>query len=64
MADRIQINVPTYMPVEGQWQIIYPGSVIDVPSAVTYRGPTTILSPTETAAPVTIPTPVRNVRKR
>ena len=29
-TSRIQINVPTYMSVDGQWQIVLPGSVIDL----------------------------------
>lgn len=33
-TSRVQINVPTYMPVDGQWQIVYPGSVVDLPPTV------------------------------
>lgn len=31
---RVQINTPTYMPVDGQWQIVLPGSVIDLPAGL------------------------------
>lgn len=33
-TNRVQINKPTYMEVDGQWQIVLPGSVIDLPATV------------------------------
>lgn len=33
-TSRVTINVPTYMPLDGQWQIVYPGSVVDLPVGV------------------------------
>jgi hypothetical protein len=33
MADRIQLTQEAYFKVSGQWQIVAPGSVVDVPTA-------------------------------
>jgi hypothetical protein len=33
MSDRITLTQPIYMPLLGQWVIVYGGSTIDVPSA-------------------------------
>lgn len=68
MVDRITINVPTYMQLDGQWQIVDIGSVVDVPDARAFS-PSTItnLSPAEAAGSLAThgkPTPVRNVRTR
>ena len=67
MTDRITIITPTYMKADGQWQIVYPGSVLDVPSAAAFAGAATTNSPAEAAgtlAPHGGPTPVRNLRVR
>jgi len=69
MVDRIQINVPTYMQLDGQWQIVLPGTVCDVPSAASFTGgtaaPATVVNETAGAlASHGKPTPVRNVRTR
>lgn len=65
MVDRITIAVPTYMFLDNQWQIVYPGSVIDVPTAANFSSSTHV--PTrETAGSLAShggPTPVRNVRR-
>ena len=66
MVDRIQLSVPTYMIIDGQWAIALPGSVFDVPSAASFSSKTAaILSPTEAAGTLAShgkATPVRNVR--
>ena len=66
MTDRITITVPMcYMPLDGQWQIVLSGTVIDVPSAIPYAGACTLLSPAEAPGKVAShgkPTPVRGVR--
>lgn len=66
MVDRITITVPTYMNLDNQWQIVYPGSVIDVPSAANFSSANS--TPVrETAVSLRShgkPTPVRNVRTR
>ncbi len=36
MADRIQLLVTHYMPLDGQDQIVLPASVVDVPNAGAY----------------------------
>ena len=33
MSDRLTLTQPVYMPVQGQWVIVYGGSVLDLPSA-------------------------------
>lgn len=38
MPDRITLNKTTYMPVEGQWQVVLSGSVMDVPDHTAYKG--------------------------
>jgi hypothetical protein len=65
MADRIVINVPTYMVLDGQWQIVYPGSVVDVPSAASFTAVSTVIADAAgTLRSHGKPTPVRNVRTR
>jgi hypothetical protein len=64
MVDRIQLSVPTYMIVDGQWAIAQPGSVLDVPSAAAFS-PSTAKVLTEPAGSLAShgkATPVRNVR--
>ena len=36
MADRITLTAPVYMPVQGQWTIVYGGSQIDVADATKF----------------------------
>jgi hypothetical protein len=43
MSDRITLTQPVYMPLLGQWMIVYGGSTIDVPSASAFA-PTHITS--------------------
>ena len=51
MAERIQINVAEiYMNLDGQWQTVQGGSVVDVESASKYAGLVTKL--TEVAGPL------------
>lgn len=64
MPDRIQITSPTYMRVDGQWDIVLGGSVIDVPSADNFKNHTKL-----TETPGAIPsghgaTSVRNLRRK
>lgn len=66
MVDRVQLLTTCYMPLDGQWQIVYPGTVCDVPSQIAFA-PTmiTVLSPTEPAGTLGShgkATAVRNVR--
>ena len=67
MTDRITITTPTYMKADGQWQIVYPGSVLDVPTAGAFSSVATINAASDPAgslAPHGGPTPVRNFRVR
>ena len=68
MVDRIRLEVPIYMPIDGQWDIVLPGTVLDVASATAFAtGHVTILSPSEPAGTLAShgkPTPVRNVRRK
>lgn len=34
-ASRIQLTQSVYMPLDGQWQVVLPGTVIDLPANVT-----------------------------
>jgi hypothetical protein len=36
MSDRITLTQPLYIPVQGQWTIVYGGSTLDVPSAAIF----------------------------
>lgn len=65
MTDRIQITKPTFMEMNGQWSIVLPGSVVDVPAATKYSADNSILL-TETAGPLinNKPTGVRSVKLR
>ena len=66
MTARIQLTQPVYMPIDGQWQIVDIGSVIDVPANVTIAlAHGTVLAETTKTLPIaTSPTAVRNVRTR
>ncbi len=66
-TQRVKITVPTYMPVDGQWQIVYPGSVVDLPADVKLTGNSidqTFVESPGTLAPHGKATPVRNFRAR
>lgn len=66
-AKRIQINVPTYMPLDGQWQIVLPGSVVDLPAGLTISPSCTVETFSESPGTLAAhgkPTPVRNIRTR
>jgi len=63
-AQRVQISVPHFMQLDGQWQVVMPGSVVDMPTAGPVA-PTTATVLAETPgnlAPHGKPTPVRNIR--
>ena len=68
MTQRYQITTPTYMLLDGLWQIVYPGSVIDAPDTMGVHPSTaTKLSPTEPATKPIVansPASVRNIRTR
>jgi hypothetical protein len=68
MVDRIQITKECYMELDGQGQIVLPGSIVDVPSADAFSGATIQrLSPAEAAGVLAShgkPTRVRNIRTR
>lgn len=60
---RIQLTQDIYMPLNGQWQIVLSGSVIDIPATLNIApSHATILA--ETPAAVTKPTSVRSVRTK
>lgn len=64
---RVQINKTTYMQVDGAWQIVYPGTVVDL-DAVTVLSDECIL-PSFSEAAGTLPAhgksaSVRNLRTR
>ena len=66
-TQRVQINVPTYMKVDGQWTIVYPGSVIDCDATTKITGNSALTTFSE--APGTLAehgksTSVRNFRAR
>lgn len=63
MVDRITLSKPVYMELDGQWQIVYGGSVIDVPDATKFEKIATVEKGTGT---LTLPTKARphaNVRR-
>jgi hypothetical protein len=75
MVDRIQINSPIYMRLDGQWQVVLSGTVCDVSDSTVYTYnpaahlgvPPIVLSPGEPAGSLAshgYPTPVRNVKTR
>lgn len=66
-TQRITINKPTYMKIDGQWVIVYPGSVIDLDA--TQKISPSCCDPTFSEAAGTLKphngtTPVRNLRTR
>lgn len=64
---RVRINTTTYMPVDGQWQIVLSGSVIDLPPDVRLTGSSvdqTFSEPPGMLAAHGKATPVRNLRTR
>ena len=63
MTDRIQLKDHVYMPLQGQWQIVLTGSVIDVPTAGAFSSAHyTKLSEAAGTLVNNTHTPVRNVR--
>lgn len=63
MPDRITLTSDTYMQLDGQWQVVLRGSVIDVPSHAPFQAVAT--KETEGASPLAShgkPTGVRNLR--
>jgi len=67
MVDRVQLTQTCYMQLDGQWQLVYPGAVMDVATAAAFNpAHVTVLSPGEAAGALAShgkPTPVRNIRK-
>ncbi len=63
---RVQINTPTYMEIDGQWQIVYPGSVVDLPAGVKISASATapLVEAPGTLALNGKATSVRNLRTR
>jgi hypothetical protein len=65
MPDRITITVPTYMELDGQGQIVLPGSIIDVAAAQSFAAVSTLTTAGGgTLASHGKPTPVSKVRTR
>lgn len=66
MVDRITLKQECYMQLDGQWQIVLPGSVIDVASASAFHDShkQTVQTNTGTLASHGKPTPVSNIRTR
>lgn len=68
MTQRYVLTAPCYMPLDGQWQICFPGTVFDAPDTMgVHTSTATKLSPSEPAGTLAShgkPTPVRNVRTR
>ncbi len=68
MTQRYTLTKTCYMPLDGQWQICYPGTTFDAPDAFPVHTSTaTKLSPSESAGTLSTrapPTSVRNVRTR
>lgn len=66
MTQRYQLTKPTYMPLDGLWQVVMPGTVFDAPDADGVHTSTAVkLSPTEPAGTLGShgkATAVRNVR--
>ncbi len=65
MAARIQLNVQHFLELDGQWQIVNPGSVIDVADSNVFRGSSTLIAETAgSLGPRNTPSSVRNVSKK
>lgn len=68
VTQRYQLSTSCYMPLDGQWQIVYSGTVFDAPDTTGVHPSTaTKLSPAEPAGALGShgkPTSVRNVRTR
>ncbi len=66
--NRYQLKVDTYMPLDGQWQLVQCGTVFDDNAIVNYNPATvTKLSPGEASTTLSShgkATPIRNVRTR
>jgi hypothetical protein len=64
-ALRVQIDRPTYLQLDGQWQVVLPGSVIDLPTGLTLSPSCILASFVESPGNLAShgkPTPVRNIR--
>lgn len=65
MAARIQLTTTVYMDLDGQPQIVLPGSVVDVADASRFSATATVLAEIAGAlGPRNSPSSVRNVSKR
>jgi hypothetical protein len=64
MTDRIQITRTCHFSLDGQPQVVLPGTVCDVADASLFRGVCVVLSPGESAGPLLNgkPTTIRNRR--
>ena len=66
--NRYQLKVDTYMPLDGQWQLVQCGTVFDDNAVVNYSPATVIqLSPGESSGTLAShgkASPVRSVRTR
>jgi hypothetical protein len=45
MTKRITLRYDTFMPVDGQWQIVLGGSTVDVPDTMNFAPETTLPLP-------------------
>ena len=66
MAARIQLTTTVYMDLDGQPQLVLPGSIVDVADATKFSATATLLT-NETAGalgPRNSPSSVRSVSKR
>ena len=68
MTQRYQLTTPCYMPLNGLWQVVMPGTVFDAPDTMGVHTTTaTKLSPGEAAGTLGshgLATAVRNVRTK
>ena len=64
MADRIQLTAVHYMDLDGQGQIVLPGSVIDVLTIAAFPSAIKIAETAGSLGPRNSPSSVRNVTKR
>ena len=70
MPDRITLTKPTYMQLEGQWQIVESGSVLDVLDGAKFAGSSSPVAEPATAIANNVAgrqlkaMPMRRVRKR
>jgi hypothetical protein len=66
MTQRYQLTTQCYMPLDGLWQVVMPGTVFDAPDSMgVHTSTATKLSPAEPATRTIVnnaPASVRNVR--